>query len=79
MALQHIGIHLLTAKRGPTHWNGEWKKQKGMWCCGTYIYLTSGVIKFQPISGDHGALNIGQYFVGLCDHVGITSHDKSKV
>jgi hypothetical protein len=41
--------------------------------------LRSEVIGFQAISGDHGGLNIGRYFVGLLDRVGITSHDKSKV
>ena len=52
------------------HWievkGGKWK-------------LRSEVVGFQAISGDHGGLNIGRYFVGLCDRVGITSHDKSKV
>jgi hypothetical protein len=41
--------------------------------------LRSEVIRFQAISGDHGGVNIGRYFVGLCDRVGITSSDKSKV
>jgi hypothetical protein len=37
------------------------------------------VIGFQGISGDHSGLNLGQYLVGVCDRVGITSPAKSKV
>lgn len=52
----------------------HWIEVKGgKWC------LRSEVVGFQGISGDHGGLNIGRYFVGLCDRVGITSHEESKV
>jgi hypothetical protein len=37
------------------------------------------VVGFQPISGDHGGWNLGRYFMGLCDHVGICNKDGSKV
>jgi hypothetical protein len=41
--------------------------------------LRSEVIGFQAVSGDHGGLNLGRYFIGLCDRVGITNKDTSKV
>ena len=41
--------------------------------------LRSEVVGFQAISGSHSRLNLGQYFIGLCDHVGITMPEKSKV
>jgi hypothetical protein len=41
--------------------------------------LRSEVIGFQPISGEHSGDNLGRYFVGLCDRVGIMSENKSKV
>lgn len=41
--------------------------------------LRAEVVGFQPVSGDHGGLNLGKYFVGLCDRVGITSETDSKV
>jgi hypothetical protein len=46
------------------HWievkNGEWK-------------LRAEIVGFQPISGEHSGMNLGKYFVGLCDRVGIMS------
>ena len=52
------------------HWievtNGEWK-------------LRAEVVGFQPISGEHSGENLGKYFVGLCDRVGITGDKHSKV
>jgi hypothetical protein len=52
------------------HWievtDGEWK-------------LRAEVVGFQPISGEHSGVNLGKYFVGLCDRVGITSEKHSKV
>ena len=52
------------------HWievkDGKWK-------------LRSEVVGFQPISGEHSGDNLGRYFVGLCDHVGIMSKNESKV
>ena len=41
--------------------------------------LHSEVIGFQPISGEHSGGNLGRYFVGLCDRVGIMSKNESKV
>ena len=37
------------------------------------------MVGFQPISGEHSGENLGKYFVGLCDRVGITSEKHSKV
>jgi hypothetical protein len=52
------------------HWievtDGKWK-------------LRAEVVGFQPISGEHSGENLGKYFVGLCDRVGITSEKHSKV
>lgn len=52
------------------HWievtDGKWK-------------LRSEVVGFQGISGDHSGWNLGHYFVGLCDCVGICGKDGSKV
>ncbi|GLB45657.1 hypothetical protein LshimejAT787_2500490 [Lyophyllum shimeji] len=41
--------------------------------------LQSAVIGFQRVSGDHGGLNLGRYLMGLCDRVGITSKQSSKL
>jgi hypothetical protein len=41
--------------------------------------LRSEVIGFQGISGDHSGLNLGRYFIGLCDRVGICSQNGTKV
>ena len=52
------------------HWievkEGKWK-------------LRSEVVGFRSISGDHSGWNLGRYFVGLCDRVGICDKDRSKV
>ena len=52
------------------HWievkDGKWK-------------LRSEVIAFQPVSGEHSGDNLGRYFVGLCERVGIMSKTESKV
>jgi hypothetical protein len=40
--------------------------------------LRSEVIGFQPVSGDHSGWNLGRYFVGLCDRVGIFNNNGSK-
>ena len=52
------------------HWievmDGEWK-------------LRAEVVGFQPISGEHSGENLGKYFVGLCDRVGIMGEKHSKV
>ena len=39
--------------------------------------LRSEVVGFQGISGEHSGWNLGRYFVGLCDRVGICA-DESK-
>jgi hypothetical protein len=41
--------------------------------------LRAEVVGFRPISGEHSGENLGKYFVGLCDRVGITSEKHSKV
>jgi len=45
----------------------------GKWTMG------SEVIGFQAVSGEHSGWNLGQYFVGLCDRVGICNDKESKV
>lgn len=40
--------------------------------------LRSEVVGFQPLSGEHSGWNLGRYFVGLCDRVGIFNKDGSK-
>jgi hypothetical protein len=46
------------------HWieikNGTWE-------------MRSEVIGFRSVSGDHSGENLGRYFVGVCDRIGITS------
>ena len=41
--------------------------------------LCSEVVGFKVVSGDHSGWNLGQYFVGLCDRVGICQPKCSKV
>jgi hypothetical protein len=41
--------------------------------------MRSEVVGFKAISGDHGGDNLGRYFMGLCDRVGICNQDGSKV
>jgi len=41
--------------------------------------LRSEVVGFQPTLGEHSGENLGRYFVGLCDRVGIMSPKESKV
>ena len=41
--------------------------------------MRSEVIGFRSVSGDHGGENLGRYFVGVCDRIGIMNHDRSKV
>ena len=37
------------------------------------------VVGFKAVSGDHGRRNLGYYFMGLCDCVGICNQKGSKV
>jgi hypothetical protein len=37
------------------------------------------VIGFRTISGDHSGKNLGRYFVGVCDRIGIINMERSKV
>jgi hypothetical protein len=52
------------------HWieviDGKWK-------------LRAEVVGFKAVSGDHGGWNLGCYFMGLCDRVGITNAHGTKV
>jgi hypothetical protein len=41
--------------------------------------MRSEVIGFRPVSGDHSGENIGRYFVGVCDRIGIMNGERSKV
>ena len=41
--------------------------------------MRAEVIGFRLISGDHSGENLGRYFVGVCDHIGIMGKDQSKV
>jgi hypothetical protein len=41
--------------------------------------MRSEVIGFRPISGDHSGENLGRYFVGVCDRIGIMDAHRSKV
>lgn len=41
--------------------------------------LRSEVVGFQAISGGHDGNNLGRYFMGLCDRVGICGPNESKV
>lgn len=41
--------------------------------------LRSEVVGFQGVSGEHSGWNLGRYFMGLCDRVGICSKEGSKV
>lgn len=51
------------------------------WICvkGDKWKLRSEVVAFQGISGTHSGINLGRYFMGLCDRVGICSQNMSKV
>jgi hypothetical protein len=52
------------------HWievkNGKWK-------------LRAEVIGFRGISGEHSGANLGRYFLGVCERVGIVNAQRSKV
>lgn len=41
--------------------------------------MRSEVVGFKGISGEHSGWNLGRYFVGLCDRVGISNSSESKV
>jgi hypothetical protein len=41
--------------------------------------LRSEVIGFRGISGDHSGANLGRYFLGMCERVGIVDAQTSKV
>ena len=41
--------------------------------------LRSEVVAFQGISGTHDGSNLGRYFMGLCDRVGVCSRNGTKV
>jgi hypothetical protein len=38
--------------------------------------MRSEVIGLRSVSGDHGGENLGRYFVGVCDRIGLTSKVK---
>jgi len=37
------------------------------------------VIGFKALSGGHSGENLGRYFIGLLDHIGIMSKTRTKV
>jgi hypothetical protein len=41
--------------------------------------MRTEVVGFQGISGDHGGVNLGRYFMGLCDRIGICNAEGLKV
>jgi hypothetical protein len=41
--------------------------------------MCSEVIRFWTLSGKHSEENLGCYFVGVCDHIGIINSKWSKV
>src|SRR6267154_4848709 len=41
--------------------------------------MHSEVIGFRGVSGEHSGKNLGQYFMGVCEHVGIINVQRSKV
>ena len=63
--------HWIEVKREEAH-DGE-KKEKEVWL------LQSTVIGFCGISGSHDSENLGWYFVGTTDCIGITGRNSSKV
>jgi hypothetical protein len=52
------------------HWvdvtNGKWT-------------LRAEVVGFRGISGEHSGANLGRYFLGVCERVGIVNAQRSKV
>jgi hypothetical protein len=54
------------------HWI-DVNKSSGKWT------FRAEVVGFRLIRGTHEGSNLGRYFVGLCDRVGITSRSHSKV
>jgi hypothetical protein len=55
------------------HWIQVEKAPEEIWT------MRSEVIGFRTVSGDHSGKNVGRYHVGVCDRVGITDTDQSKV
>ena len=41
--------------------------------------LCTEVVEFKAVLGDHSSWNLGQYFIGLCDCVGICGTSGLKV
>lgn len=55
------------------HWIEVKREPREIW------EMRSEVIGFRSVSGDHSGENLGHYFVGVCDWIGITSVTTSKV
>ena len=55
------------------HWIEVKRGFEEMWT------MRSEVIGFRTVSGDHSGKNLGRYFVGVCDRIGITNTVQSKV
>ena len=52
------------------HWIEVKKETGGRW------EMRSEVIGFRSVSGDHSGENLGRYFVGVCDRIGIMNAPK---
>ncbi|RDB23358.1 putative AC transposase [Hypsizygus marmoreus] len=62
-------------------WSADTTKASFLGMMAHWIDVVKGkseVIAFQGILGDHSGLNLGRYFVGCCDRVGIMGKDGSK-
>lgn len=55
------------------HWIESDPTKAGRWT------LCSEVIAFRGISGPHSGINLGRYFVGLCERAGIITSKGTKV
>ncbi len=64
-----------TTKQGYLGLTGHWIDVTGT---GKWV-LRSEVVGFRALSGAHSGDNLGRYCVGLCDRVGITGREQSKV
>jgi hypothetical protein len=64
-----------TTRQGYLGLTGHWidVMDSGKWV------LRSEVVGFRALSGDHSGDNLGRYCIWLCDRLGITGREHSKV
>jgi hypothetical protein len=67
-------------------WSADTTKASFLGITAHWIEVTDGkwnlradVVGFKAVSGDHGGRNLGCYFIGLCNHIGICNAYGSKV